>query len=58
MFQIAHVFYNAQNRLAHLLIGSIDEAAMLVARADDAGQTKREVSAAVDRYLDSLRRRQ
>jgi AcrR family transcriptional regulator len=40
--------------LAHLLLGSIDEAAMLVARADDGGQTKREVAAAVDRYLDAL----
>jgi hypothetical protein len=43
--------------LAHLLLGSIDEAAMLVARADDHGKTKREVAAAVERYLDSLRPR-
>jgi AcrR family transcriptional regulator len=41
--------------LAHLLLGSIDEAAMLVARATDDGQTKRDVAAAVDRFLDSLR---
>src|SRR5947209_5932708 len=41
--------------LAHLLLGSIDEAAMLVARADDGGKTKREVAAAVERFLDSLR---
>jgi AcrR family transcriptional regulator len=41
--------------LAHLLLGSIDEAAMLVARANDNGKTKREVAAAIDRYLDSLR---
>jgi AcrR family transcriptional regulator len=41
--------------LAHLLLGSIDEAAMLVARANDSGKTKREVAAAIDRYLDSLR---
>jgi AcrR family transcriptional regulator len=40
--------------LAHLLLGSIDEAAMLVARANDRGKTKREVAAAVDRFLDSL----
>jgi hypothetical protein len=40
--------------LAHLLLGSIDEAAMLVARANDGGRTKREVTAAVDRYLDAL----
>src|SRR5262249_16280493 len=43
--------------LAHLLLGSIDEAAMLIARADDHGKTKREVAAAIDRYLDSLRPR-
>jgi AcrR family transcriptional regulator len=43
--------------LAHLLLGSIDEAAMLVARADDGGKTKREVVAAVERYLDALRPR-
>jgi AcrR family transcriptional regulator len=40
--------------LAHLLLGSIDEAGMLVARADDGGQTKREVAALVERYLDAL----
>jgi AcrR family transcriptional regulator len=40
--------------LAHLLLGSIDEAAMLVARANDGGQTRREVSEAVQRYLDAL----
>lgn len=40
--------------LAHLLLGSIDEAGMLVARADDAGQTKREVAAAIDKYLSAL----
>jgi hypothetical protein len=42
--------------LAHLLLGSLDEAAMLVARAEDGGQTKREVTAALDRYLDALAR--
>ncbi len=40
--------------LAHLLLGSIDEAGMLVARADDGGRTKKDVGAAVDRYLDAL----
>jgi AcrR family transcriptional regulator len=40
--------------LAHLLLGSIDEAGLLVARADDAGRTKREVGEAVDRFLDAL----
>jgi AcrR family transcriptional regulator len=42
--------------LAHLLLGSLDEAAMLVARADDDGVTKREVADAIDRYIDSLTR--
>jgi AcrR family transcriptional regulator len=40
--------------LAHLLLGSMDEAGMLVARARDDGQTKQEVVAAIDRYLDAL----
>jgi AcrR family transcriptional regulator len=40
--------------LAHLLLGSLDEAAMLVARADDEGETKRAVAAILDRYLDAL----
>jgi AcrR family transcriptional regulator len=40
--------------LAHLLLGSIDEAGMLVARADDGGHTKREVAAAIDQYLGAL----
>jgi AcrR family transcriptional regulator len=44
--------------LAHLLLGAMDEAAMLVARADDGGRTKREVGASVDRYIDSLRPRE
>jgi AcrR family transcriptional regulator len=40
--------------LAHLLLGSLDEAAMLVARADDGGRTRREVTAALDRVIDAL----
>jgi AcrR family transcriptional regulator len=40
--------------LAHLLLGSLDEAAMVVARANDDGQTKRQIAAAIDRQLDSL----
>jgi AcrR family transcriptional regulator len=40
--------------LAHLVLGAIDEAAMLVARADDGGQTRREVGESVDRFLDHL----
>jgi AcrR family transcriptional regulator len=41
--------------LAHLLLGALDEAALLVARADDGGQTRREVGAALARHLDALR---
>lgn len=41
--------------LAHLLLGAIDEAALLVARADDGGVTRREVGDAVARHLDALR---
>ena len=44
--------------LAHLLLGAIDEAAMLVARADDGGRTKADVGAALERLLDSLRPRE
>src|SRR5205823_357088 len=43
--------------LSHLLLGALDEAAMLIARADDRGQTKREVAQSVERYLDLLRPR-
>jgi AcrR family transcriptional regulator len=40
--------------LAHLLLGAIDEGAMLVARADDGGLTRAQVGAAVERFLDTL----
>jgi hypothetical protein len=40
--------------LAHLLLGAIDEGAMLVARADDGGETRRQVGASVERFLDAL----
>jgi AcrR family transcriptional regulator len=40
--------------LAHLLMGALDEAAMLVARAEDPKQAKAEVTAALDRLLDAL----
>ena len=40
--------------LAHLLMGSIHEAALVVARASDGGETKREFAAAIDRQLDWL----
>jgi AcrR family transcriptional regulator len=40
--------------LAHLLLGAIDEGAMLVARADDEGKTREEVSASITRFLEAL----
>ncbi len=41
--------------LAHILLGASHEGAMLVARADDGGLTRRQVEASLDRFLDSLR---
>jgi AcrR family transcriptional regulator len=41
--------------LAHMLLGAIDEGAMLVARADDDGETRAAVGASVGRFLDALR---
>src|SRR5437899_1847290 len=43
--------------LAHLLLGAIDEGAMLVARADDGGQTREQVGASVERMLSALQAR-
>jgi AcrR family transcriptional regulator len=43
--------------LSHLLLGAIDEGAMLIARADDDGATRRQVGASVARFLDTLRPR-
>ena len=43
--------------LAHLLIGALDEAAMVVARADDDGRTRREVGESLDRLVETLRPR-
>src|SRR5207244_9454488 len=44
--------------LAHLLLGAIDEGAMLIARAQDGGRTRAEVGASVARFLDALRPRE
>jgi len=41
--------------LAHLLLGAIDEGAMLVARASDDGETRAQVGASVARFLEALR---
>ena len=43
--------------LAHLLIGSLDEGAMLVARADDVKTTRRQVGETLARHLEGLRPR-
>src|SRR5882757_7124899 len=43
--------------LSHLLLGAIDEGAMLIARADDAGRTRQEVGSSVTRLIDALRPR-
>ena len=43
--------------LAHLLLGAIDEGAMLIARAQDDGTTRKQVGVAVERFLDTLRPR-
>lgn len=40
--------------LAHLLIGALDEGAMLIARADDREAVRAEVEAVLDRLLDGL----
>ncbi|HWX96391.1 MAG TPA: TetR/AcrR family transcriptional regulator [Solirubrobacteraceae bacterium] len=44
--------------LSHLLLGAIDEGAMLIARADDGGRTRAEVGASVTRFLEALRPRE
>lgn len=43
--------------LAHVLMGALDEAAMLVARAEDPETAQAEVKAALDLILDGLSRR-
>jgi AcrR family transcriptional regulator len=40
--------------LAHLVLGAIDEAALVVARADDGDPTRAEVGEAVERLIDHL----
>jgi AcrR family transcriptional regulator len=44
--------------LSHLLLGAMDEGAMLIARSDDGGQTRREVGASMARFLEALRPRE
>ena len=40
--------------LAHLLLGAIDEGALLIARSDDGGETRRQVAASLQRMLGAL----
>jgi AcrR family transcriptional regulator len=40
--------------LAHLLLGALDEGAMLVARADDGGETRRQLGESIARFLRAL----
>jgi AcrR family transcriptional regulator len=44
--------------LSHLLLGAIDEGAMLIARAHDGGHTREQVGTSVARLLETLRPRQ
>jgi AcrR family transcriptional regulator len=44
--------------LAHVLMGALDEAAMLVARAEDPAATKIEVAATIDTLLGALQPRE
>lgn len=43
------------NPLSHLLVGALDEAAMYIARAPDAGVARREMGESIERMLDGLR---
>ncbi|MGV0748433.1 TetR/AcrR family transcriptional regulator [Mycolicibacter heraklionensis] len=40
--------------LAHVLIGALDEAAMMIATADDPEQTRADVSVVIQRLLDAM----
>ncbi|HXB16487.1 MAG TPA: TetR/AcrR family transcriptional regulator [Solirubrobacteraceae bacterium] len=40
--------------LAHLLLGAIDEGALLIARADDDGQTRRQIGDSLEKVLGAL----
>ena len=41
--------------LAHILLGALNEAAMVIARAEDEQSTRAEVGAVVDRLLKGLK---
>jgi AcrR family transcriptional regulator len=40
--------------LAHLLLGAIDEGALLIARADDGGETRRQIGDSLEKVLGAL----
>jgi AcrR family transcriptional regulator len=40
--------------MAHLLLGAIDEGALLIARSQDGGETRRQVTASLERMLAAL----
>jgi len=40
--------------LAHLLLGAIDEGALLVARAQDGGETRRQIGSSLEKVLSAL----
>jgi AcrR family transcriptional regulator len=40
--------------LAHLMLGAIDEGALLIARANDGGETRRQVGASLEKVLGAL----
>jgi len=42
--------------LAHLFVGALDEAAMYMSRADDAGAARREMGESIERMLSGLRK--
>ena len=41
--------------LSHLIVGALDEAAMYIARAPDAGVARREMGASIERMLEGLK---
>ena len=43
--------------LSHLIVGALDEAAMYIARAADAGEARREMGESIERMLEGLKAR-
>jgi AcrR family transcriptional regulator len=53
--QAGQIVMQPARPLAHVLLGAIDEAAMVVARAEDPAQAREEMGATVTRLLEGLR---